>query len=346
MIYNIENMISVIIPHYDDISLLQEHLPKLTKLLSASKLEFEVIVSDDASPVGVVAELRKLQKIYPAISFILKEQNEGFGPSVNRAVKQARGEFVFVLKNDTLPARADFFALLLKHFADPQVFAVSAASQTEEDGQPEIRGQGIIIFFRGFFLHFRTRSDYGKWLLTSRSTRSLGEKLSANTQSEAPGTKHSAWADGGSSVFRREVFLKLGGFNQVYAPFYWEDTDLGYLAWKAGYTIDFEPQALLVHEHRQGTIARHYSAKALKILNIRNQFNFVWSNGDGEHLLQHFFWYPYHFLVALKNRNWTYFQGQFVSILKIPGLLAVRAQRKGLVNRSDSDVLKEFEVIQ
>ncbi|PJE58197.1 MAG: glycosyltransferase family 2 protein, partial [Candidatus Portnoybacteria bacterium CG10_big_fil_rev_8_21_14_0_10_36_7] len=41
----------------------------------------------------------------------------------------------------------------------------------------------------------------------------------------------------------------LNGFDELYSPFYWEDIDLSYRAWKTGYTVLFDPQVLVEHHH-------------------------------------------------------------------------------------------------
>ena len=53
-------------------------------------------------------------------------------------------------------------------------------------------------------------------------------------------------------------FLELGGFDEILAPFYLEDTDLGYLAWKRGWKTMYQPASIVYHEHR-GTIGKKFS---------------------------------------------------------------------------------------
>ena len=66
------------------------------------------------------------------------------------------------------------------------------------------------------------------------------------------------YGGGGSCAFDRSKFLELGGFDELLAPFYLEDTDLGYLAWKRGWKVLYQPASVVYHEHR-GTIGKHFS---------------------------------------------------------------------------------------
>ena len=50
-------------------------------------------------------------------------------------------------------------------------------------------------------------------------------------------------------------FLELGGFDRLLEPFYLEDTDLGYMAWKRGWKVLYQPRSVVYHEHR-GTIGK------------------------------------------------------------------------------------------
>jgi GT2 family glycosyltransferase len=343
-------MVSVIIPHFNDVELLTKNLPKLIEILKKSRLEWELVVADDHSPEESQAALAALVSQYreEGVELMTMDRNKGFGPTVNKAFIQTKGEIVFVLKVDVLPKEQGYFNEILGNFKDKRVFAVSSALESVEEGKKEIRGQGIVLFFRGLFQHFRTRSDFKKWLLTNRSTKKLAYELENNVQNDRKKPEaglYSAWPDGGSSAYRRDIFLKLGGFDELFAPFYWEDTDLGYRAWKAGFEVRFAPKAVLVHDYREGSIHRYHSDQYLKVLNLRNQWLFVGVNGDFETFLHAVVWSFYHLAVAVKNGNWDLFKALILAKLKLIQVLKSRYERGKYFVKTDEEVLKVFEKI-
>jgi len=357
-------MISVVIPNFNGARLLERNLPKLLELLRKTKLEYEVIIVDDASTDDSLGVLRSLATSH--LSLVTSSKNRGFASTVDVGIRAASGEIVFTLKTDALPESADYFRLMLEHFdlkknrslekndsSKKEIFSVSAALHTVENGKPEVRGQGVITFSRGFFLHFRTHDDYEKWKLTSRSGRLLhgfiakllGTHLDNNVTIKQFNNGVSAWADGGASAFRKDFYLKIGGFDQLYNPFYWEDTDLGYRAWKAGYQIEFEPRAILVHDFESGAIAKHYTKEQVKIISQRNQFVFVWKNGDLKHLGLYLVWGIYHSLVATKNGDGSFFRAYWQAMLLWPRIFLARWRQKKVTKLMDDEALNLFNRI-
>lgn len=51
----------------------------------------------------------------------------------------------------------------------------------------------------------------------------------------------------------------MGGFDPVYGAGYWEDTDLAFAYWGAGYSVLYQPAALVVHDEG-GTLSADKAA--------------------------------------------------------------------------------------
>ena len=59
------------------------------------------------------------------------------------------------------------------------------------------------------------------------------------------------YASGGFSAFDKTKFLKLEGFHPIYTPFYFEDRDIGYRAWKRNWQNILEPKSIVYHTGEQ-----------------------------------------------------------------------------------------------
>ena len=85
------------------------------------------------------------------------------------------------------------------------------------------------------------------------------------------------YGGGGSCAFDRRKFLELGGFDHLLAPFYLEDTDLGYMAWKRGWKVLYQPRSVVYHEHR-GTIGKRFTEAQIQAVLKKNFILFCWKN--------------------------------------------------------------------
>ena len=87
------------------------------------------------------------------------------------------------------------------------------------------------------------------------------------------------WVNGGSGAFRKSIWEDLGGFDELYNPFYWEDIDLSYRAKKAGYKIIYVPTAKVYHKVSQSfsgwinPVVLYYSTRN-ELLLARKHLNF------------------------------------------------------------------------
>lgn len=308
-------MISVVVPNYNSGDRLAKNLPKLADLLKKSKLEFEIIVTDDASSDNSLSILRNLSNL----KFVESKINTGFGSNVDRGIRASKGDIVFILNAiDALPESPDYFSIMLKHFEDKDIFSVAAAKKDSET-----HGCGEIYFKKGFYLHRKGHPG---------ARRAIGSDSIASLQNDV-----TAWADGGAQAIRKEYYLKIGGFDPIY-KFYWEDVDLGFRAWKAGYKIIFEPKAVLIHDKQEGPIAKRYSEKEIRTMNLYGQFIFTWKNSSLLYLGICILYLPYYFAVAIKNKDWAWFVAFGEALKKLPEILQKRIFQK-TVTKINNDTM-------
>lgn len=268
--------ISIIIPNYNGRVLLEKNLPEVIKNSPAA----EIIVVDDASGDDSVFFLKKN---FPGIKIIGKNKNTGFSSTVNTGVEKAKGDLIILLNTDVYPKK-DYVKPLLSYFNDPLTFAVGMLQESHEGGKIIKRGRGEGEFKKGFLIHRRGQIDKNDTL----------------------------WVSGGAGIFRKSIWEKLGGFDEIFDPFYWEDIDLSFRAVKKGYKIWFEKNSVVVHRQSQGSIRNEYNPSRIKTIAYRNQFYFVRKNLTGaDDRIAHYIWLPYHFINALKSGDWPFFMGFF-----------------------------------
>ncbi len=238
--------VSIVIPNYNGLENLKRNLPKVIEATEGFSEETEIVVVDDASNDKSVDFLQSEQ--LKRLTVIPNKKNVGFAEGCNVGVKNAKGEIVVLLNSDVYP-EINFLKYLMPHFQDEKVFAVSCLEKTlnEEDEIIGERGAGKIFFKDGLYQH------------------SAGDLNSRETD----------WVCGGSGAFRRSIFLKLGGFDKNFAPFYWEDVDLSYRAKKAGYKLLFEKRSIVYHKHTEGAIKKKYSKQQIEKISFANQLKFT-----------------------------------------------------------------------
>ncbi len=327
-------MVSIIIPNYNGENLLKKNLPKIQEALDSYKdVKTEIIVADDASTDGSAAYIKNeilsirqaqdknIKNTYKnlKIKLIQNDKNLGFSSTVNRGAKEAEGDVLILLNTDIVPEK-EFLKYVLPHFEDEKMFAVGCMDKSIDlpageagEGKVVLRGRGLGRWEKGFLVHRRGEVD---------KTDTL-------------------WVSGGSGAFRKSIFQKLGGLNELYNPFYWEDIDISYRAQKAGYKVLFEKKSIVIHEHSEGSIKKHYSEFKIRTIAYKNQFVFVWINAtDLDLQLLHLLWLPYHFLKALIRLDVPFFLGFLKAFILLPKIIKSSFRTQRLFIKSDKEVLR------
>jgi|SRR5437667_2042629 len=225
----------------------KKHLEQLLPTACAAGEKFpgpcEIVVLDNQSTGDDVAWI---EHEFPTVEVVVAPKND-FLFSYNSLARK-RTEDILMLLNNDLKVDRDFIAPLLRHFESPDVFSVSARSY-DWKGAAITSGPARLAFKNGFY----------SW----------------NFDTQHQKTCHTLFTSGGFMAVDRKKFLKLGGFNRLFAPAYCEDVDLCFRAWRRGWRCIYEPHSLVRHRH-QGTWSRN-SIDSLSFLELRSLLLMQWS---------------------------------------------------------------------
>lgn len=281
--------VSIVIPNWNGVELLKKNLPWVLKCAPNS----EILVVDDGSTDGSVQYLASL---FPRITVIRSQNRRGFASTVNTGVERAHGDIIVLLNTDVRP-EPNVLDPIGVHFTDPNTFAVGFLDKSEEHGVVVLRGRGEAHWERGYLVHSR------------------GEARGNDT----------AWVSGGSGAFQKSIWMKLGGMDSLYNPFYWEDIDLSYRALKAGYRIAFEPRCVVNHFHEEGKIKTEFSQFQIQTVAYRNQYIFIWKNLSYlPYWLAHIIWTPILLLKALLRFDQALLYGFILALGNVTKIIAAR----------------------
>lgn len=310
--------VDIIIPNFNGSKLIKKNVPFVLDAMGSYK--GKLIIVDDGSSIedreslrNIVAQFRNGSK--REIDYIEHPHNMGFSSAVNSGVNNSVADYVVLLNSDVKPSRNFLESPLQKLEKDNSLFAVGCMDESIEGEKKILRGRGIARWVKGMLEHSRGEVD----------------------------KNDTFWVSGGSAVFRRKFYMRLGGMDELYNPFYWEDIDLSYRAQKAGYTILFDNSAIVEHLHSEGAIQKNIRKERVTYTAYRNQFIFIWKNiTDSQLLFSHLKYLPYHCLGALKRGDNTFFKGFFLALVRLPAIIIRRHKQKSFYTRSDVEVIKNI----
>ena len=251
--------ISIVVANWNGEAFLTEGLASLLRSAGVAERAFELIVVDDCSEDGS-AEL--IRERFPEVRLIENSRNLGFGRTCNLGAREARGRVLVMVNNDVIVPEGFVARLTELFFEGPggadatPLFAVGAKTVDWERGEPNQ-------------LCMNPAWERGR----------IGTRYSDPSE-RTP----SAFIQAGAAAYDRELFLSLGGFDDLFAPGYWEDYDLSYRAAKAGWRLLYDPVAEARHRGR-GSLPRLLGERRLARIVERNRLFFNWLNLSDRRLL-------------------------------------------------------------
>lgn len=318
--------VSVVIPTYEGKELLARFLPSVVTALraytAAASAPVEIIVVDDGSRDGTVDWLAA--QAFDFTRVLGQPVNRGFAPTCNIGFAEARYDLIWLLNND-VEATPDALLPLTRHFTTPTVFAVTSRAQRLNDDALDGAGRlGRCV--RGYWKVFE-----GYDVLPS--------------QTPPDAVLPTLTAAGGYSLFDAAKLRELGGFDELLAPFYWEDVELCYRAWKRGWEVRYEPRSVVFHQS-SATIKSRFATRTVEVAAMRNRLLMHWIHlHDGR-------WWTAHMLMTallwladgVTQRG---FREAFAQAWAVRGeAWRRRAREKANCRRTDRDIAAIFEAVR
>ena len=210
--------VSVIIPVHGKLNYTLACLRSIAR--HGAHAPFELIVVDDASPDATASALSDVH----GLRLLSNPRNLGFIGSCNAGAAAARGSYLLFLNNDT-QVTPGWLDQLLACFTEEAHCGIAGSQLIYPDGR--LQEAGGIIFSNG------DGWNYGRF-----------------ESPEDPRFRYRRDVDyvsGASLMIESALFHKLKGFDSLYAPAYYEDTDLAFAVRAAGKRVIYQPESVVVH---------------------------------------------------------------------------------------------------
>lgn len=211
-------LVSVVIPVYNQFYYTYNCLRSIIKYTKS--IPYEVILADDCS-----TDLTKdIEKIVENIIVVRNSENMRFLRNCNHAVEYAKGNYVFLLNNDT-QVQDNWLDSLVDLMENDEKIGMTGSMLLYPDGVLQEAG-GIVW------------RDGSAW--------NYGHKKGP-LEPEYNYVKETDYISGAAIMIRKSLWEEIGGFDDRFAPAYYEDTDLAFEVRNRGYKVVYQPLSKVVH---------------------------------------------------------------------------------------------------
>lgn len=228
--HNTEPKVSIIIPTKDKLEFLQPCLESL--LDKTSYAHYEVLVVDNqSSDPDTLAYYAFLDETYSEkVRVLFFDKPFNFSEMNNWAAKQAEGEYLLMLNNDTEIIQPDWIERLLNHAQRDDVGVVGARLLYPESGR--IQHAGVVLGMTQLADH-PFNDMIGLKDASYMDRASLDQNYSAVTAAML--------------MVKHAIYDEVGGMDEVNLAVLFNDVDLCLRVGKRGYRIVWTPYAIGIH---------------------------------------------------------------------------------------------------
>jgi hypothetical protein len=226
--------LSIITISYNTRDILRDCLTSIVKF--TKDIEYEIIVVSTGSSDGSLEMIKAFAAKNPLVKLVDAQSNIGFGRGNNLGVKNAQGEYLLFLNSDTLifdNALKEAVDILRKH---PEVGAYSCRLLNADRSFQPSGG------------HFPTFGNVFAWQLFIDDLPLIGNLISSfhPKQSRYDKNQKMDWVTGAFMLIKKDLFEKVGGFDQKIFM-YTEEMELCYRLAQIGHQTFYTNTPAIIH---------------------------------------------------------------------------------------------------
>lgn len=240
---------TVIITHYRSPQVLKlclGYIYNWKKEFEETKGEAEIIVTDSDTQNETREMMRER---YPDIKFLTSDENIGFGKAVNKALREAKGEYILMMNADVIVPRPKDINYLIEYLERNIEVGLVGPKILNFDNthQPSAFRYytPLSIMLRRTFLG---KTNWGKAKIDKFLMKDLKDMMDTPTDVD--------WIMGSIMLTKKEYIEKIGFFDERFFM-YMEDVDLCRRFWEAGKKVVYYPLAATYHFHGKQSRAKN-----------------------------------------------------------------------------------------
>jgi len=207
--------VNIVIPTWNGLHLLKKSLDSVIAASISYKGHCDITVVDNGSMDRTIDVIKDY---YPEINLIGNKVNLGFGAACNMGARSIESDLVFFLNNDVFINENFFNQIVAESFKVPDFFSICPQTNYWSDNN----------------LTNKVFSSSINFSLTDKQEliQHWAVKDFVNLADEMERT---IYGTGAALLVKRNKFISLNGFDDIYGLAYWEDVDLCLRAWKRGW---------------------------------------------------------------------------------------------------------------
>ncbi len=307
--------VNIIVLNYNGEKFIPECMPSIIKAKNMSSREARITVIDNQS---TDASLTALEAFSGDIT-VVPMDNRVFC-SYNKVVRDQSEEIAVLLNND-MKVKEDFLDPMVKTLENSSDIFMVAPKCFNFTGEELEGGRS-----KGFIKYgwFGAKARYDGW---EKEVDTSGNTFQT-----------------GFGAVRRDMFLELGGYDDLYLPGRLEDSDICFRAWKRGWKCRYEPGSVVYHMGG-ASFGKKFGKKGVSAIDSRNSAFFFWKNiSYPGYWITHLIFIPIRLLWWVWRGDIAAVKGFFQALKRFPEAVRKRCARAyGEAGPTDRDVFGIFK---